>query len=154
MSYITPEIESQDPGSNYNFRYKAALNNTGPYMVSGIPYVTGNLTVPSGNTVAPLEITFPSVTQRIHIHNNSASYRIKVGFSAAGVKGTNYWLVENHGTNGKNTDYIELRVKTDKIFLISDDATHDSTGIYIAAELTGITDYALTTAYSGSAGIG
>lgn len=155
MSYITPEIESQDPGSNYNFRYKAALNNTGPYMVSGIPYVTGNLTVPSGNAT-PLEITFPSVTQRIHIHNNNGSYGVKVGFSANGVSGsgTNYWVVEPHATNGKNNDYIELRVKTDKIYLISADATHTVNPVYVAAELTGITDYQLTTAYSGSAGIG
>ncbi len=156
MSYITPEIESQDPGSNYNFKYKAALNNTGPYMVSGIPYVTGNLTVPSGNSASPLVITFPSVTQRIHIHNNDSTYKVRVGFSAIGVSGsgTNYWLVESHATNGKNTDYIELRVKTDKIFLISDDATHNATPVFVAAELTGISDYALTTAYSGSAGIG
>ena len=133
---------------------KAGLNNVGNYQVSGIPFATGSITVPSGNTASPLEITFPSVTQRIQIHNNNQNYPIRVGFSANGVKGTNYWLVEEHSTNGKTADRLEMKVKTNKIFLISDDATHDATGVYILAELTGITGYNLTTLYSGSRGIG
>lgn len=137
-----------------NFIYKAGLHNVGSYQVSGIPFVTGGLTVPSGNTVQPLEITFPSVTQRIQIHNNGATYPIKVGFSANGVKNSNYWLVEEHSTNGKTADRVEMRIKTNKIYLISEDATHDATDIYILAELTGIDHANLTIAYSGSTGIG
>ncbi len=48
-----------------SFEYpKAGLGNVGNYQVSGIPYVTASLTVPSSSAV-PLEITFPSVTQKI-----------------------------------------------------------------------------------------
>jgi len=133
---------------------KAGLHSVGNYQVSGIPFVTGALTVPSGNTAAPLEITFPSVTQRIQIHNNGATYPIKVGFSANGVKNSNYWLVEEHSTNGKTADRVEMRIKTNKIYLISEDATHNATDVYIIAELTGITGYDLAAAYSGSTGIG
>lgn len=135
------------------FQYKASLHSVGNYQVSGIPYVTGTISVPS-SSATPLVITFPSVTQRIQIHNNGATYGLRVGFSANGVKGTNYWLVEEHSTNGKTADRLEMRVKTDKIYLLSDDSTHNATDIYILAELTGITGYELATAYSGSTGIG
>jgi hypothetical protein len=138
------------------FQYKAGLNSVGNYQVSGIPYVTGVLSVPA-NTAAPLEIVFPSVTQRIHIHNNSTASGIKVGFSVNGVSGStasNYWLVEPHTNSGKNNDYIELRVKTDRIFLQSTGSAVTS-AVFVAAELTGIElNYSLAATYSGSNGIG
>jgi len=137
------------------FQYKPGLHNVGNYQVSGIPYVTGNLSVPA-NTQTPTILTFPSVTQRIHVHNNDSTNGLRIGFSSLGVSGSSankYWLVEPHTSNGKNNDYIELRVKTDKLFLLSNTTT-DVSGVYIAAELTGITGYSLTSEYSGSAGIG
>jgi hypothetical protein len=138
-----------------NFNYKAGLHNVGSYQVSGIPYLSGNLTV-GANTGAPVVLTFPSITQRIHIHNNDATNGLRIGFSALGVSGSsarNYWLVEPHTSNGKNNDHIELRVKTDKLYLLSN-TTSAVTGVFVAAELTGIQHANLTVAYSGSAGIG
>jgi len=62
--------------------------------------------------------------------------------------------VEPHATSGKNNDYIELRVKTDRIFLISDGAALTSK-VFVSAELTGIEiGYDLAAAYSGSNGVG
>jgi hypothetical protein len=138
-----------------SFEYpKAGIGSVGNYQVSGTPYVTGNLNA-NANTSTPLEISFPSITQRIHIHNNDASNGLRVGFSSNGVKSTNnYWLVEAHTSNGKNNDYIELRVKTDKIYLLSH-TTNAVSGVYVAAELTGIrVDFGVAASYSGSAGIG
>lgn len=135
-----------------NFNYRPGLHNVGSYQVSGIPYVTGSLAIPA-NTQAPKEIIFPSITQRIHIHNNDTTNGLRVGFSANGVSGSNHWLVEPHTSSGKNNDYIELRVKTDRIFLLSNTATNFS-GVYVAAELTGITGYELTKHLSGTVGIG
>lgn len=133
---------------------KAGLNTVGNYQVSGIPFATGTLTVPA-NTGEPLVVEFPSVTQRIQIHNNFGSDKpIRVGFSANGVKGKNYWLIEAHQANGKSADRLEMRVKTTKIYLLSDDSTAVTSSIYILAELTGIEGYDLATAYSGSTGIG
>lgn len=133
------------------FKYTAGLHNVGNYQVSGIPYITGALSVPTSSNT-PLEIVFPSVTQRIHIHNNDTGEGVRVGFSANGVKGSNYWLVEPHTTSGKNNDYIELRVKTDRIFLISNGAAITSK-VFVAAELTGIQlNYNLAATYSGSNG--
>ena len=141
--------------SDQSVNLRAGLHNVGSYQVSGIPYLSGNLAI-GANTGAPVVLTFPSVTQRIHIHNNDATNGLRVGFSALGVSGSsakNYWLVEPHANNGKNNDYIELRVKTDKLYLLSN-TTSAVTGVFVAAELTGIAGYNLTTAYSGSAGIG
>lgn len=133
---------------------QAGLFSTGNYIISGIPYATGALSVP-GTASTPLEIVFPSVTQMIKIHNNDRTTALRVGFSVSGTIGTNYWIVEPHATDGKNTDYVEIRVKTDRIYLSSNHATTQCTGAYVMAELTGIKlDYNLAAAYSGSSGVG
>jgi hypothetical protein len=132
---------------------RPGLNNVGNYQVSGIPFVTGSLTAGSSSTT-PIEVVFPSVTQKIHVFNYDANYGLKVGFSANGVKNSQHFLLQNQDSSGKNVYSVEIRVKTNKIYLLGADATHNTAGIYIVAELTGITGYDLTTAYSGSAGIG
>jgi len=135
------------------FEYpKAGIGSVANYQVSGIPYVTGVIAVPA-STNTPIEITFPSVTQRIHIHNHDTTNSLRVGFSANGVKGTNYWIIDEEATSGKGEPYLDMRVKTDKIYLLSN-TTSACTGAIILGELTGITGYALTSEYSGSAGIG
>jgi hypothetical protein len=140
--------------SDQSVRLQAGISNVGSYQVSGIPFLSGNLTAPS-SSATPVAIQFPSVTQKIIIHNNcSSDYPLRIGFSANGVKGTNYWLVEAHGNNGKSNDRIELRVKATKLYMLGHDASHNTTGIYVAAELTGIQGYDLASALSGSAGIG
>jgi hypothetical protein len=132
---------------------KAGLGSVGNYQVSGIPFTTGSLSVP-GNASAPLEIIFPSVTQVVHVHNHDGANSLRVGFSANGVKGTNYWIVDHEDSNGKGQSYYSLRVKTDRIFLLGHTATA-VTGAYVSAELTGIVlDYNLATTYSGSSGVG
>jgi len=135
------------------FEYpKAGIGSVGNYQVSGIPYVTGVINIPA-NTNSPIEISFPSVTQKIRIHNHDGSVALRVGFSANGVKGTNYWIVDEEASSGKGLPYVDMRVKTDKIYLLSN-TTSAVTGAIVFAELTGITGYALTSEYSGSAGIG
>lgn len=128
---------------------KSGLFNTGNYIISGIPYVTGSVIAP-GTASEPVEIVFPSVTQAIKIHNNDSTNGLRIGFSANGVKGTNHWLIEPHDPSGKNTDYTELRVRTDRIFILSNTAQNCS-GSYIFAELTGIkVNYNIAATYSGS----
>lgn len=135
------------------FQYKAGLSHVGSYQISGVPYVTASLAVP-GTSGTPLEIVFPSVTQMIRIHNHATTDALRVGFSANGVKGSNYWLVDAEDSNGKGNPYCELRVKTDRIYLLSN-STSALTGAYISAELTAIQiNFNLAAAYSGSNGIG
>jgi hypothetical protein len=140
--------------SDQGVQLRAGINNVGSYQVSGIPFVSGGLVAPS-SSATPIVVKFPSVTQKIIVHNNcSSDYPLRIGFSANGVKGSNYWLVEAHQANGKSNDRIELRVKADKLYLLGHDATHNTTDIYVAAELTGIQGYDLAAALTGAAGIG
>lgn len=135
------------------FQYKAGLGNVGNYQVSGIPFVSGGITAPT-SSASPIEIVFPSVTQRIHIQNQG-TVPVKIGFSANGVKDTNFWYLESYdNSGGKTSNYVlDLRVKTDRIFLISNSTANSN--IHIAAELTGIQlNYNLAAQYSGSNGVG
>jgi hypothetical protein len=132
---------------------RAGLYNVGSYQVSGIPFVTASLTAPS-SSATPLEVTFPSVTQKIHIYNYNASYGVKVGFSTNGVKNSQHYLLQHQDASGKNVYNVDFRVKTNKLYLLGADAGNNTSGIYIVAELTGITGYDLATAYSGATGIG
>ena len=131
------------------FEYpKPGIGNVGNYQVSGIPFVTGNLVSPSSSAGAtPLEIVFPSVTQRI-IFQNHGAFHVRIGFSANGLKTTNnFYLVDPSGT-------VEMRVKTNKLYLLSNSQAANVTSGTLSAELTGITGYDLITEYSGAAGIG
>ena len=124
------------------------INHVGNYQVSGIPFVTGNLVSPSSSAGAtPLEIVFPSITQRIIFQNHGANH-VRVGFSANGLKSTNnFYLVDPSGT-------VEMRVKTNKLYLLSNSPAANVNSGTLSAELTGITGYDLATAYSGASGIG
>jgi hypothetical protein len=63
--------------------YTAGLNNVGTYQVSGAPFA-----IDPSSTV----VEFPFVTIWVKIVNNGSSDR-KVGFSANGVGGTDYFIV-------------------------------------------------------------
>ena len=88
------------------------------------------------------------------MHNGDSSKKLRIGFSENGIKNSNYFIVD--GDTSNNTSQVqEIRVKTDKIFLLGDDASANTTKISILAELTGIQlGYDLAAAYSGSNGIG
>lgn len=129
---------------------KPGLNHVGNYQVSGIPFVSGGITAPAIGSTA-LEIEFPSATQKIKILNTNTTVPLRVGFSSLGVTGSNYYLVQP--TAAGNTNTVDLRVKTNKIFLLSNGAALTS-NVFVEAELTGITGYDLAANYSGSVGIG
>jgi hypothetical protein len=130
------------------FQYKAGLHHVGSYQISGIPYVTGGLTAPTGSGT-PISIDFPSVTQFITVTNGStvvSNAYLRVGYSLSGTQGTNYTLVPPMSS-------ITYEVRATKLFLLGN--TTAITGLVsVAAGLTGITGYDLATDYSGSNGIG
>jgi hypothetical protein len=99
-----------------DFKYTAGLNHVGSYQVSGIPFVTGNLTVPaSGST--PLKIEFPYVTQWVSVTNTDSKH-VRLGFSEQGVKngGSNYVLIHE---NTKPT-FNMYNLKLTEVYLLSD----------------------------------
>lgn len=131
---------------------KPGLNHVGNYQVSGVPFVSGGLTVPS-SSATPIEISFPSVTQRIWVHNQDSTHDLRVGFSSNGVKNNNYYIVDADKTTNSSIPQ-EFRVKTDKIYLLGANSSNNTTNVSVFAELTGITGYSLAAIYSGSVGIG
>ena len=138
-----------------NFIYSVGLNNVGSYQVSGIPFATGNLTVPaSGST--PLKIEFPFVTQWVSVTNTNAKH-VRLGFSENGVKngGQNYVLIhqDSHPT------FNLYNLKLTEVYLLSD--TGQSVGNFsLVAGLTNIPVERINNIspsgsnWSGSAGVG
>ncbi len=134
------------------FQYKMGLNHVGAYAVSGIPWVSGGISVPISSST-PLEISFPFVTKRVVVHVTNA-YTCRVGFSANGVKLSNNYFIADGDVANNGADPYDMNVKCTKIYLLSNDG--NTPVVSVAAELTGIPskEYPLATAYSGAAGIG
>jgi hypothetical protein len=131
--------------NDQSVRLQAGINNVGSYQVSGIPFVTGNLTLPLTSS-APLRIDFPSVTSYFEFRNHGG-YHARLAFSANGLKGTNYYLVEPSGS-------VQIRAKATSVFLASNNPTNTLSSCTLIASLTGITGYDLTSALTGVSGIG
>jgi hypothetical protein len=92
-----------------NFNYKAGLMNVGSYQVSGRPFVSGGIDADSAQP-APIEVTFPKVTRWVIIKNND-SLPLKVGFSALGLAGSNYFTVHSGSVSPR------LELKLTSVFL-------------------------------------
>jgi len=126
---------------------KAGLHNVGNYQVSGIPFASSSIVTPATSS-APVEITFPRVTKFFVVKNvNTTSASLRVGFSANGVQtGSKYFLLDKGESFAGD-------IKVSSIFLLSNNGT--SVSASVIAGLTGIVpNFNLTTAYSGSIGIG
>lgn len=126
---------------------KPGLNNVGNYQVSGIPFASSSIVAPATSST-PVEILFPSVTKFVVVKNiNPTSGTLRVGFSANGVKtGTNYFLLDKG-------ESFSGDLKLSSLFLLSNNGTPISASII--AGLTGIVPgFNLTSAYSGSVGVG
>ena len=76
------------------------LRNVGSYQVSGRPFASAAI-----NASTAAVVDFPAVTRWVMIKNNTDSV-LKVGFSAAGVAGTNYFTL----TSGSVTEPLELKI--------------------------------------------
>ncbi len=84
--------------------------NVAEYMASGLPWVTA-----SNVTTASLQIDFPMVTSNITVRNNAPDLTggsLRVGYSANGVSGSNYFLLEPQTT-------LSTNVRTKSLFVMS-----------------------------------
>ena len=119
------------------------LGNASSYQVSSKPFATSSLAVPASGAIA-LEITFPQVTRFVTINNTTAG-NMRLGFSDAGVKGSNYYLIPASST-------FTTELKVTKLYLMSNNATPLSASLL--AGLTNIPATELENSWSGSAGVG
>ena len=131
--------------SNYTMQWPfPGLGDSGAYQASGIPFVTGGLTFTNS---APVQINFPSVSKTITVANNSVTsgYNMRVGFSSAGINGSNYFIL------GPGESFTQdLRVTS--LFLISNDGSAVTASVI--AGLTQIPSTELLSNWSGSVGVG
>ena len=127
------------------YNYAPGLGNVGSFQVSGKPWVSSSLTVPA-ESGDPLQVRFSSVTKEVTVRNDSAG-AIRVGFSAAGIRGSasNYFTLASSGS-------FTSPIKVVDVFLISDDSSAGEATV--VASLTGIDVERLQTNWTGSEGIG
>jgi len=144
-------FENTPPASEFH-KYSVGLGHVGSYQVSVRPYLLSNITVPVLSSGTPEEIQFPNVTKFVIITNtlpgSSANVPLRVGFSAAGVRGD----VEDNYIILNNNESFEADFKVTSIFLLSD--SESTITASIAAGLTGIPRSHLPNNWSGMEGVG
>ena len=127
--------------------YQVGLHNVGSFQVSSIPYLTASVSVSS--TTVPVEISFDRVSKFVIIKNTTDALGtdapMKFGFSALGVKGTNYILLMNE-------EEYEADYKVSRLYLLAGSATEATASV--SAGLTGIPADSLRDNWSGSSGVG
>jgi hypothetical protein len=133
-----------------SYQAQVGINHTPAYQVSGRPFATGSIDASGG----AVKIEFPYVTRWIYVvnHDNGGSDHCKIGFSEAGVNGTNYFRIgpQTGNEHTQNTGRLELKVS--ELWLSG------SGEVDIVAGLTSIPTSRTTTdsgpSWSGSAGVG
>mgnify|MGYP001067316075 CR=1 FL=1 len=121
---------------------KPGLNAVGQYQLSGIPFASASIVVSNSSIT---EVEFPTVTKFVTVVNehSGSSAKLRVGFSSAGIVGSNYFILDN------GESYTgEFRVSS--IFIAGD--TAPSTASVIAG-LTMIETNNLPNNWSGSTSI-
>lgn len=98
---------------------RSGVNNVAEYQASGLPWVTSSML-----STSSLTINFPYVTNFIALYAQSGSY--KVGFTANGMVGSNYFTV-----SGSAAVILPIRCKT--LFLST------TTGSALAEVIAGLT---------------
>lgn len=134
--------------SNFIKSYQAnvGLNHVPAYQASGQPFATGSI-----NASTATKIEFPYVTRWIYVVNHTATH-CRVGFSEAGVEGTNYFRLSGETGNEATQFTQRLELKVSEIWLSG------SNSVDVVAGLTSIPTSRTTTdsgpSWSGSAGVG
>ena len=139
------------PASEFH-RHSVGLGHVGSYQASARPYLLSNITAPVLASGTPEEIQFPNVTRFVIITNtlpgSSANVPLRVGFSAAGVRGD----VEDNYLILNNGESFEADFKVTSVFLLSDTAS--TCTVSVVAGLTGIPRAHLPNNWSGMEGVG
>jgi len=80
---------------NLEWQYPG-LSDVGSYQMSAIPFATGNVPVVASGTTTTV-VSFPNVTKFVTVVNETTGTNsaLRVGFSSNGVKGTNYFILDN-----------------------------------------------------------
>ena len=128
-----------------SWKTDVGVNHVGAYQVSGRPFATGSI-----NASTAVKVEFPKVTRWIYVVNHGGA-DCRLGFSQAGVEGTNYLRLPAPDA-GENTNSMRLELKIGELWLSG------SNGVDVMAGLTNISTSKVSgsigPSWSGSAGVG
>jgi hypothetical protein len=130
---------------NLDWQYPG-LSDVGSYQMSAIPFATGNVPVVANGSVTTA-VSFPSVTKFVTVVNETTGTNsaMRVGFSSNGVKGTNYFVLDN------GESYTgDWRITA--IYLMGNTVTTCTASII--AGVTNVPNIELSANWSGSNGVG
>ena len=143
-----------------DFKYTTGLNHVGSYQVSGIPFATGGITAPALSGT-PVKVEFPYVTRWVKVVpvTGSSASHLRVGFSANGVKNSNYFrYLAGQNTNHEGAPADPLELKVTELYFIGDNS---ATVVFdVVAGLTNIPVGRIDnispsgSSWSGSVGVG
>ena len=131
--------------SNLEWQYPG-LSDVGSYQMSAIPFASASIIVPASGAFAK-PVSFPNVTKFVTVVNETTGTNspMRVGFSSNGVKGTNYFTLDN------GESYTgEWRIIS--IFLMGNGATGCTASVI--AGVTNVQTTELAANWSGSTGVG
>jgi len=131
--------------SNLDWQYPG-LSDVGSYQMSSVPYASASVITPASGAFAK-QISFPGVTKFVTVVNDTtgSSSILRVGFSSNGVKGTNYFTLDN------GESYTgEWRVTS--VYLMGNSTTGCTASII--AGMTNVPYTELSLNWSGSSGVG
>lgn len=122
---------------------KPGLNAVGQYQLSGIPFASASIVVSNSSIT---EVEFPTVTKFVTVVNehSGSSAKLRVGFSSAGVHGTNHFILDNGESYTGEFRVSSLYLRGDSI----------NTTASVIAGLTMIERENLLTNWSASDGTG
>jgi hypothetical protein len=130
---------------NLEWQYPG-LSDVGSYEMSAIPFATGNVPVVASGSSTTV-VSFPNVTKFVTVVNETTGTNsaMRVGFSSNGVKGTNYFILDNGESYTGNW-------RITAIYLMGNAATTCTASII--AGVTNIPTSELSANWSGSNGVG
>jgi hypothetical protein len=130
---------------NLEWQYPG-LSDVGSYQMSAIPFATGNVPVVASGSSTTV-VSFPNVTKFVTVVNETTGTNsaMRIGFSSNGVKGTNYFILDN------GESYTgDWRITA--IYLMGNAATTCTASVI--AGVTNIQTSELSANWSGSNGVG
>ena len=99
--------------------YTAGLWSTGPYQVSGMPFISGNIDVSAAGPDG-IKIEFPYVTSWIQIYNLDVT-PVNIAFSKNGLQTNNFFQVTDafrQGQGGRAKNFTgPMKLKVTEIWL-------------------------------------
>ena len=130
--------------------HKAGLNSVGSYQMSGVPFMSSSIQVPSYSAASGYgyKLEFPTVTKAVTVRNDGTDV-LWFAFSANAISGSTG--VGGHRVSVPSSGSVTVDFRVVDVYLISDTTTAGKATVI--APLTGITRDQLVNNWSGSAAV-